>query len=144
MHSAETVEFRYGFKLLRLALRFRILSCRYRVNAAPKRTNFVPFLNSAGIVWTGSRMQSPGLITSYAAGHRGNGLKYTVWAGSPRSASTIGLRLSITKFLRHPTKFEPCWRRALPATYMRAFGALRSSFVNMPGVSTIPEERSLF
>ena len=46
-HSAEAVEFRYGFKLLRLALRFHIFSCRYRVNATPKRKNFVPFSNSA-------------------------------------------------------------------------------------------------
>ena len=53
MHSAETVEFRSGFKLLRLALWFHIFSCRYRVNAAPKRKNFVPFSNSPGIVWTG-------------------------------------------------------------------------------------------
>ena len=49
-HSAETVEFRYGFKLLRLALLFHIFSCRYRVNATPKRKNFVPFSNSTGIV----------------------------------------------------------------------------------------------
>ncbi len=42
-HSAETVGFRYGFKLLRLAL-------RYRVNATPKRKNFVPFSNTASIV----------------------------------------------------------------------------------------------
>ncbi len=49
-HSAETVEFRYGSKLLRLALRFRIFSCRYRVNETPKRKNFVPFSNSTGIV----------------------------------------------------------------------------------------------
>ncbi len=41
--SAETVEFRYGFKLLRLALRFNVFSWRYRVNATPKRKNFVPF-----------------------------------------------------------------------------------------------------
>ena len=47
-HSAETVELRYGFKLLRLALRFHISSCGYRVNATPKRKNFVPFSNSAG------------------------------------------------------------------------------------------------
>ena len=40
-HSAKTVEFRYGFKLLRLALRFHILSCPYRVSATPKRKNFV-------------------------------------------------------------------------------------------------------
>ncbi len=46
-HSAETVEFRYGFKLLRLALPFHIFSCRYRVNATPKRKNFVAFSNSA-------------------------------------------------------------------------------------------------
>ena len=49
-HSAETVEFGYGFKLLRLALRFHIFSCRYRVNATPKRKNFVPFSNSAGVM----------------------------------------------------------------------------------------------
>ncbi len=40
-HSAKTVEFRYGFKLLRLTIRFHILSCPYRVNATPKRKNFV-------------------------------------------------------------------------------------------------------
>ena len=40
------VEFRNSFKLLRLALRFHIFSCRYRVNA---------FSNSAGIVSTGSK-----------------------------------------------------------------------------------------
>ena len=34
--------------LLRLALRFHIFSCRYRVNATPERKNFVPFSNSAG------------------------------------------------------------------------------------------------
>ncbi len=58
-HSAKRVEFRYGFKLLRLAFQFQtltvsvtvlILSCRYRVNATPKRKNFFPFSNSAGIV----------------------------------------------------------------------------------------------
>ncbi len=49
-HSAKTVEFRYGFKLLRLALRFHIFSCGYRVNAIPKRKNFVPFSDSAAIV----------------------------------------------------------------------------------------------
>ena len=51
-HSAEMVKFRYGLKLLRLAFRFQLLrlalwfhifSCRYRVNATPKRKNFVPF-----------------------------------------------------------------------------------------------------
>ena len=57
-HSAETVEFRYRFKLLRLALRFHIFSCRYRLNATPKRKNFVPFSNSAGIVRTGSETAS--------------------------------------------------------------------------------------
>ncbi len=31
-HSTEMVEFRYGFKLLWLALRFHIFSCRYRVS----------------------------------------------------------------------------------------------------------------
>ena len=53
-HSTETVEFRYGFKLLRLALRFHIFLCRYSVNATPKRKKFVPFSNTAGIVLTGS------------------------------------------------------------------------------------------
>ncbi len=36
------------FTLLRLALRFHIFSCRYRVNATPKRKNFVPFSSSPG------------------------------------------------------------------------------------------------
>ncbi len=53
-HRAKAVEFRYGFvsvlKLLRLALRFHVVSCRYRVNATLKRKNFVPFSNCAGIV----------------------------------------------------------------------------------------------
>ena len=35
-HSAETVEFCYGFELLRLAFRFQNFSSRYRVNATPK------------------------------------------------------------------------------------------------------------
>ena len=61
-HRAETVEFCYGFKLLRLALRFHIFSCRYRVNATPKRKNFVPFSNSAGIVWTGSNRNGKVII----------------------------------------------------------------------------------
>lgn len=95
------------------------------------------------IDWFSGQKREPNYLPNYDAGHRGNGLKYTVCAGSPRSASTIGLRLSITKFLRQPTKFEPCWRRALPATYMLAFGALRSSFVKIPGVSTIPEKGNL-
>ncbi len=46
--SAERVEFRYGFKLLRLALPFHIFSCRYRVNATLERKNVVPFSNSYG------------------------------------------------------------------------------------------------
>ena len=49
-HGTLTVEFRSVLKLLRLALRFHIFSYRYRVNATPKRKNFVPFSNSAGIV----------------------------------------------------------------------------------------------
>ncbi len=55
-HSGETVEFRYGFKLswlylafrfqtlMPLASRFQIFSYLYRVNAPPKRMNFVSFL----------------------------------------------------------------------------------------------------
>ncbi len=31
-HSAKTVEFRYGFKLLWLALHLTFFSCRYREN----------------------------------------------------------------------------------------------------------------
>ena len=52
--SGETVEFRYGFKLswlafqfqtlMPLASRFHIFSYLYRVNAPPKRMNFVSFL----------------------------------------------------------------------------------------------------
>ena len=42
-HSAKAVEFRYGFKLLRLALRFHIFPYGYRVNATPKRKSFLPF-----------------------------------------------------------------------------------------------------
>ena len=30
------------------------ISYRHRVNATPKRKNFIPFSNSAGIAWTGS------------------------------------------------------------------------------------------
>ncbi len=41
-HSAETVEFRSGLKLLRLALRFHISLCRYRVSATPNQTNATP------------------------------------------------------------------------------------------------------
>ena len=52
-HSAETVEFCYGFKLLRLAFWFQTLSVTvshfcmpvYQVNVTPKRT--VPFSNYA-------------------------------------------------------------------------------------------------
>ena len=47
-HGTLTVEFRSVFKLLRLALRFHIFSYRHRVNATPKRNNFVPSSNSAG------------------------------------------------------------------------------------------------
>ena len=58
-HSAEKVEFRYGFKLLRLAFRSQNLTVSVTVshffmplswNATSKRENFVPFSNSAGIV----------------------------------------------------------------------------------------------
>ena len=58
-HSVETVEFRYGFKLLWLAFGFQTLAvsvtvshffqCRYRVNAILKRRNFVIF-GSASIL----------------------------------------------------------------------------------------------
>ena len=62
-HGVETVEFRYGFKLLRLAFRFqtvtvshffrvkpyRVNATGYRVNATSKHKNFVPFSNSAAI-----------------------------------------------------------------------------------------------
>ena len=44
----------YGFKLLRLALRFHAFSYRYRVNARPNRNNFVTVSFRTGIVWTGS------------------------------------------------------------------------------------------
>ena len=49
-------EFCYGFKLLRLALRFQMFSCRYRVRPTLNRKHFVPFSKSAGIVWTGSNI----------------------------------------------------------------------------------------
>ncbi len=54
-HSAETVEFRSGFKLLQLAFRFQTLTVSVTVshffmpgwcwNTIPKRNNFVPFSN---------------------------------------------------------------------------------------------------
>ena len=62
-HSDETVEFRHGFKLLQLAFRFQTLTVSVTVShffmpvpweRNPKRENFVPFANSAGVVLTGS------------------------------------------------------------------------------------------
>ena len=44
------VQFHYGFKSLRLALRFHAFSYRYRVNTRPNRNNFVTVSFCTGIV----------------------------------------------------------------------------------------------
>ena len=47
-------EFENSMKFLWLALRFHVFSYRDRVNTTPKRQSFIPFSNSASVVWTGS------------------------------------------------------------------------------------------
>ena len=58
-HSAETVEFRYGFKLLRLALRFLIFSCLSRHRMDGGFRVFMAFVNMVQHVKCLDQMDCP-------------------------------------------------------------------------------------